>query len=409
MARARVAAPARAELAGRRLAAHLGVVAATACGAHVGAVDDSAGRIRCSGRGAARRIPVCPPARRRPLRLQRRRARDDAADGARSGPFHWTCRAVSTVAELAAAAREHGRLGLDTEFVSERRYRSLLCLVQVVVGDRIEVLDPLGDLDPEPLAAVLADPEIEIVVHAGRQDVALLKRTWRTELRTLFDTQIAAGFAGYGAQSGYDSLVRSLLGTAATGAEGFSSWDRRPLTPEQIEYARADVEHLLPMTDALQERLRESGRLEWAREECRVLEGASDERAPEEVYARLPRVRRLGKRQRGVALELVRWRQDLARAVDRPPSAILADHVLVEVARRQPATRRGLEEVRGMSGQTLQRWHRELLEAVERGKEAPPAPELPDVETLDTRDAPLIALGQAPVRQRALEAGVAVD
>ena len=316
---------------------------------------------------------------------------------------------MTTVRELAAAAREHGRVGLDTEFVSERRYRPLLCLVQVVVGDRIEILDPLGELDPAPLAAVLADPDVEVILHAGRQDVALLKRSWRTELSSIFDTQVAGGFAGYGAQSGYDSLVRALLGVSAKGAEGFSRWDRRPLTPDQIEYARADVEHLLPMADALQARLRESGRLEWAREECRALEAATDERAPEEVYARLPRVRRLGKRQRGVALELVRWRQDLARAVDRPPSTVLPDHVLVEVARRQPTSRDGLEEVRGLPQQTLARWQRELVAAVERGKDAPDAPELPEVETTDSSDAPLIALGQALIRQRAMEAKVAVD
>jgi ribonuclease D len=316
---------------------------------------------------------------------------------------------MTTVAELAATAREHGRLGLDTEFVSERRYRPLLCLVQVVVGERIEILDPLGDIDATPLAAVLADPAVEVVLHAGRQDVALLKRTWKTEVRNILDTQIAAGFAGYGAQAGYDSLVRSLLGVAAKGAEGFSRWERRPLTREQIEYARADVEHLLPMADALQERLRGSGRLEWAREECRALEAASDERAPEDIYLRLPRVRRLGRRQRTLALELVRWREELAREVDRPPSAILPDHVLVEVARRQPASRRALEEVRGMPGQTLQRWHNGLLAAVERGKESAPPPELPDVDQTEPGDAPLVALGQALVRQRAIEAKVAVD
>src|SRR3954471_1490641 len=98
------------------------------------------------------------------------------------------------VQELAELAREHGRLGLDTEFVSERRYRPLLCLVQVVVGDRIEILDPLGDLDPGPLAAVLADPSVETVLHAGRQDVALLKRTWATTVSNIFDTQVAGGF-----------------------------------------------------------------------------------------------------------------------------------------------------------------------------------------------------------------------
>jgi ribonuclease D len=316
---------------------------------------------------------------------------------------------MGVVEELAQLAREHGRFGLDTEFVSERRYRPLLCLVQVVVGDRIEILDPLDDLNAAPLAALLADPEIEVVLHAGRQDVALLKRSWQTEVNNVFDTQIAAGFAGYGAQSGYDSLVRSLLGVSAKGSEGFSKWDRRPLTPEQIVYARADVEHLLPMADALQERLRQSGRLEWAREECRALERASDERPPEEMFARLPRVRRLGKRQRAVALVLVEWRQDLAQQIDRPPSSILPDHVLVEIARRQPATKHAFEEVRGMPGQTLQRWHRELLEAIARGQEAPEPPDLPDIEQGDSGDAPLIALGQALVRHRAIEEKVAVD
>jgi len=316
---------------------------------------------------------------------------------------------MSIVDELAAQARKDGRLGLDTEFVSERRFRPLLCLVQIVVGDRIEILDPLADLDAGPLAEVLADPEIEVVLHAGRQDVALLKRTWDTEVTNIFDTQVAAGFAGYGAQSGYDSLVRSLLGVSAKGAEGFSRWERRPLTPEQIDYARADVEHLLPMADALQERLRQSGRLEWAREECRALERASDDRPATEQFARLPRVRRLSKRQRAVALTLVEWRQELAKEIDRPASSVLPDHVLVEVARRQPDSRRALEEVRGMPGQTLQRWQRELLDTVERGREAPDAPDLPDVEQGDSGDAPLVALGQALVRQRALEAKVAVD
>src|SRR3954447_25489833 len=233
---------------------------------------------------------------------------------------------MTIVDELADQARKDGRFGLDTEFLSERRYRPLLCLVQVVVGERIEILDPLGDLDPTPLAQALADPEVEVVLHAGRQDVALLKRSWNTDFTNILDTQVAAGFAGYGAQSGYDSLVRSVLGVSAKGAEGFSRWDRRPLTPDQIVYARADVEHLLPMADALQERLRESSRLEWGREECRALERATDERSPEELFARLPRVRRLGKRQRAVALVLVEWRQSLAEQIDRPPSSILPDH-----------------------------------------------------------------------------------
>ena len=152
---------------------------------------------------------------------------------------------------LAEAARAGGRLGIDTEFMSEGRYRALLCLAGVVVPDAegqpvVELVDPLdGRLDPGPLAEVLADPEVEVVLHAGRQDVALLRRVWRTEVRGVFDTQVAAGFAGFGAQTGYGSLLNDVLGLRLAKSASFTRWDDRPLSPEQLAYARDDVAHLL--------------------------------------------------------------------------------------------------------------------------------------------------------------------
>ena len=115
---------------------------------------------------------------------------------------------MSTASELSDRARASGRLGIDAEFMGEGRYRALLCLVQVAVDDgdggtRVEVLDPLRGFEPGELRDVLADPAIEKVLHAGRQDVAILRRTWGTDVRNLFDTQVAAGFAGHGAQTGY--------------------------------------------------------------------------------------------------------------------------------------------------------------------------------------------------------------
>ena len=96
---------------------------------------------------------------------------------------------------------------------------------------RTEVLDPLeGDARLSPLARALADPGVEVVMHAGRQDVALLRRTWETEVTNVFDTQVAAGFLGFGNQEGYESLVRKVLGVKLKGGEGFTKWDRRPLT-----------------------------------------------------------------------------------------------------------------------------------------------------------------------------------
>src|ERR1700730_10637031 len=182
-------------------------------------------------------------------------------------------------AELAQRATDAGRLAIDTEFMSERRYQAMLCLAQLAVADpdaparvRTEILDPIeDDLDAAPLAAVLADPAVEVVVHAGRQDVAILKRTWETDIQNVFDTQVAAGFLGYGVQEGYGSLVRKVLGIEPAGGEAFTHWGRRPLTEPQLEYARADAAHLLALGDRLAEELAAAGRLEWAREESRVV------------------------------------------------------------------------------------------------------------------------------------------
>jgi ribonuclease D len=319
------------------------------------------------------------------------------------------------VAQLAELARASGRLCIDTEFMGEGRYRTLLCLVQVAVevdgGVRIEVLDPLDEsLDPAPLAAVLADPDVEIVMHAGRQDVALLRRVWSTDITNLFDTQLAAGFAGLRAQLGYEALLHELLGVRLAKSASFTRWDARPLSAEQVEYARDDVRHLLQATSTLQERLRKLGRLDWAREECVALAHATDERDPDVIFSRLPRVNSLDPKLRAIARELVVWREETARAQDRPIPSVLSDAALIEVAKRRPSAIAQLEQIRGINEPTLRRRGRQILEAVERGRSCPPIPvegERPSQPS--ALDAPVIALAEALVRARALECGLAYE
>ena len=322
---------------------------------------------------------------------------------------------MSTASDLSDRARATGRLGLDAEFMGEGRYRALLCLVQVAVDDedggtRVEILDPLEGFEPDELRAVLADPSIEKVVHAGRQDVAILRRTWATEVRNLFDTQIAAGFAGHGAQTGYGALISDVLGRRLAKSASFTRWDRRPLSEEQLTYAREDVADLLALATALQDELRASGRLEWAHEECRALEDSSDDRDPDEAWRRLPRVARLRPRERSVARELAAWRERTAAAEDRPVGSVLSDAALVELARRQPGDRRGLDQIRGLHGRIANRRGADLLAAVARGRDAePPALDGVRPPLNESGDAPLIALAEALIRARALEAGLAYE
>src|SRR5919206_458983 len=245
------------------------------------------------------------------------------------------------VAAIAERARAAGRLGLDTEFMPEGRYRPLLCLVQVYAGGEVDVLDPLEGFDPAPLAAALADPAVEVVVHAGRQDVAILRREWEVEFTNVFDTQVAAGFAGGSAQAGYNGLLHDVLRIRLPKTASFTRWDARPLTDEQLRYARGDVEHLLPLADEIQRRLRDRGPLEWARE-------------------------------RAVARALAAWRERTAAREDRPVGSVLRDPTVVELAKRQPAGRRELAQIRGVTPDVVRRRGDDVLAAIELGRRPPP-------------------------------------
>jgi len=319
---------------------------------------------------------------------------------------------VSELERLAGRAREEGRLGIDTEFMPEGRYRPLLCLVQICVGEEVVVLDPLQDGlgDPAPLAAVLADPAIEVILHAGRQDVAILRRAWDTTFANVFDTQIAAGFAGFSAQAGYTGLLHDVLKIRLEKSASFTRWDARPLTPEQLRYAREDVEHLLPLAGELRRRLNERERLEWAREEFLGITEATDERDPDEAWRRLPRVSGLDPRARALARELAAWRERTAAAEDRPLGSVLRDPTLVELAKRAPKSPKELGQIRGAGPDVIRRRARDILAAVERGRDAPPVRlDEGDRYATDAVDGPTIALAEALVRARANEAGLAYE
>jgi ribonuclease D len=340
------------------------------------------------------------------------------------------------VAEVAALARTRGRLGIDTEFMSEGRYRALLCLTQVAVEEsdppthaqttslaqpatasdtppdnlRTIMIDGLDQaVDVAPLAAVLADPAIEVVLHAGRQDVAILRRVWRTEVTNIFDTQIAAGFAGESAQSGYGNLLAAILKLRLGKTASYTRWDARPLTAEQLSYAAEDVVHLLALADELQRRLRASGRYEWAVEECRRLEGATDERDPETAWERLPRVAQLDATSRAVAKRLAAWRERTAAAEDRPVGSVIQDAPLVEIAKRRPRDSGRLGQIRGLHPPIVKRRGDALLEAVRLGLEDPPIPRESRRTRSEPGDAPLIALTEALLRARSIEAGLAYE
>ena len=251
---------------------------------------------------------------------------------------------------LAADARAGGRLGLDTEFMTEGRYHPLLCLVQVSVDDRaaeggvrVELLDPLeGHDDPAPLAAVLADPER--ARDPPRRAPGRRAAAPRLEHRDHRGVGHAgrAGFAGFSAQAGYTNLLPTRSTSAWPSSAGFTRWDLRPLSAEQLDYAAGDVLHLLALADAIEARLRERGAHGLGRGRVR---GARALRPCAATSRRCgsgcPRAGGLSGRQRAVARSLTLWREETAAAEDKPVATVLPDAALVEIARRRPADEDG--------------------------------------------------------------------
>ncbi|HSW10140.1 MAG TPA: ribonuclease D [Bacillota bacterium] len=262
-------------------------------------------------------------------------------------------------------------IGLDTEFVSERTYRPVLCLISLAWPGGSALLDvpALGDLSL--LGHALGGEAVTAVLHAGSQDLPLLDRHLSCRLARVFDTQVAAAFLGHG-QIGYQRLVGEVLGVRLQGDASFTDWTRRPLTRDQVNYAREDAAHLAPLYEVLSAELALRGRLEWCWEECRRLgDRETAEPVAEDAWTGVDGARRLGPRLLAVLRELAAWREREARQSDMPVGFVLRDSALVAMARQTPQDRDGLERVRGMAAGQIRRYGDELLAAVGRGLACP--------------------------------------
>jgi len=275
------------------------------------------------------------------------------------------------VAAIAAEIAAVGAFALDLEFVSEARYIPDLALVQVAWGSteepQVAAVDPL-EADPRPLFALVASPEIRTVLHAAQGDLSLLADLFNLSARAVLDTQIAAAFLGLGDQVGYAALVGQVLGVSLDKGMQYTRWLDRPLSPEQLRYALDDVRYLPALVSELTRRLTERQRLAWVEEESRRLAATAGERlSPEEVYRKVGGWQRLKPRQLGALQELARWREERALASNRPPSWIVKNGVLLDLARRLPRNQEEFGKVKELSPKTAAHHGKELLGAIRQG------------------------------------------
>lgn len=247
-----------------------------------------------------------------------------------------------------AAWRAAGQFAFDTEFIRDDTYDAALCLIQVAAGDEVTLIDPTADIDLAPFWALVTDPAVVTIVHAGKEDFDVCLRACGQPPQNVFDVQIAAGFVGAGYPLSLSRLVDHFLHRRIAKGMTLTDWLRRPLTEEQVRYAIEDVKYLpriYPLQCAQIERL---GRAAWVREEMARFESAEFYRPPvQDRLFKLKGSRRLDPLGLIVLERLVAWRDAWARERNRPIRALIRDDILVEIARRRPRRASDLEVMRG--------------------------------------------------------------
>ncbi|MEZ4533681.1 MAG: ribonuclease D [Cyanobacteriota/Melainabacteria group bacterium] len=276
---------------------------------------------------------------------------------------------------------EHKTVCLDLEFVPERTYFPVLCLIQCCVDGKPFIIDPFECKELNELWQRVTAPDVKAIFHAASQDLNIIFQESGLIPENVFDTQIAAGFAGYGYSAGYRKLLQEVLSITIPKTESFSDWQARPLSDSQMEYAVNDVLHLEPLARKLEKQLEDAGRLDWVLEECKSYEEKElylPDRSRD--FLKIKGASKLNSRALAVLRELWCFRDEEARGQNKPPRLILQDNLMIEVARRQTRSLGNLKKMRGIRIDQVNRWGDDIIDCVERGL-ALPGSECPTIPT----------------------------
>jgi len=233
--------------------------------------------------------------------------------------------------EFLPALREADWLALDTEADSLHAYPEKLCLIQMSTAQGDRLIDPLAGMDLQPLWLELK--KHQLILHGGDYDLRLLRKNHGFVPNRIFDTMLASRLLGE-REFGLGSLVKKHLGVVLEKGSQKADWSKRPLTPRMEEYARADTLHLKPLSDILQELLRQKQRLGWLEQSCDrlIAECAIPTPSEPDLVWRLKGSHKLARASLAVLREIWRWREQEAVAANKPPYFVLSHEALVDIS-----------------------------------------------------------------------------
>ncbi|HEX7705575.1 MAG TPA: ribonuclease D [Thermoanaerobaculia bacterium] len=306
--------------------------------------------------------------------------------------MRWIDRQEAFEAALESLSRAP-QIAVDTEADSLHSYFDKVCLIQISVPDETLIVDPLAGIELTRFGELLANSDVQKVLHGGDYDLRILHRDFGFTVRNLVDTSICAQLLGYDGL-GLAALLDRHFGVKLNKTHQRADWSMRPLSPEMLAYAALDTHHLIDLAAKLRDELTALGRWEWALEEFERLEAVRfrESDVDAEAWRKLKSIGSLDRRSLAVVRELHGWRDQLARKADKPPFKIIGNDSILALARDKPLNVRDLPSVAGLPRYHADRYGRELVQLVKR------AMELADDEL------PLRSEPKAWIRDKALEA-----
>ena len=305
---------------------------------------------------------------------------------------------LTTTEEVARLSGELARqqvIAVDLEADSMHNYREKVCLLQVSTPQETVLIDPLAEIDLEPLAEVLADPAVRKIFHAADYDIRCLHRDFGLEIRGLFDTMIACQFTGE-QKVGLADVLNKYFSISLDKAFQRADWSQRPLPEEMIRYAAEDTRHLHRLAAMLEERLQQLGRHEWVAEEFALLEKVRHAEADGPLFLRFKGAGRLAPRQLAALEGLLQFRDSEAQRRDCPLFKVVGNRPLLDLARNLPRGLQALVGIEGISPRLADRYGSRWLKIIEAALALP------------EEDLPVFPRQERPERDPRAEARLAI-
>ncbi len=262
---------------------------------------------------------------------------------------------------------------VDTEYDSFRYFREVLCLIQIEADKRTYLFDPLGSLSFSFLGKIFADPAILKVMHAGDNDIRILKRDYRFEFKNIFDTHRAASILGCHFLS-LSALISQYLGIELKKDKKMqrSKWETRPLTEEQIHYAVQDTAYLKDLYRRLEYEIQHVGFKKKAAKAFDDIAGVtwSEKSLNPRGYKNINGYESLTANQKHYLMNLYRWRFQKAKETNRARFRVLSDQILVDLAKTEASTIEMLELTGILSPEKISLYGPEIIKAVINDKQS---------------------------------------